>query len=93
MYCKKKGEQELSLLEQIEERRLRGELRKEVERREELELLAKAGEVLISEQKESMLKDKGRKAVFRRAWQEQIHVKQQEKQINDELLRFGSNAQ
>ena len=44
--------------------------KKEIERREDLLLLAKAGEVMVGEHEEWQMKDKGRKDVFRRAWLE-----------------------
>lgn len=61
--------------------------KKEQERLEELQMLARAGEVMIGEHEEAEAKHKGRKEVFRRAWLEQMDIKRQEKQINDELLR------
>lgn len=43
---------------------------------------------MLGENEESAMKDKGRKDVFRRTWLEQMNVKRQEMQINDELLRL-----
>jgi len=44
--------------------------RREIERREELQMLAKAGEVMFGESEENNMKYEGRKEVFRRAWKE-----------------------
>ena len=42
---------------------------------------------MIEENDEYSAKDKGRKDLFRRTWLEQINVKKQDNDINDELLR------
>ena len=57
-------------------------------RREALQQLARAGEVMLEEHQEWREKDKGKKDLFARTWIEQDHVKKQEKIINDELLRL-----
>ena len=62
--------------------------KKEVERREDLQHIARAGEVMYEEHKENSAKDKGRKELFKKTWLMQDEVKRQEKQINDELLRL-----
>ena len=54
-------------------------------------MLAKAGEVMVGEADENATKEKGRKEVFKRTWLEQIDIKNQDKQINDELLRLPLN--
>ncbi len=51
-------------------------------------MLAKAGEVMLEEHQEWKEKDKGNKDLYRRTWVQQKEIKEQEKQINDELLRF-----
>lgn len=63
--------------------------RRQMDRREEEAMLTRAQEVMLGEQEETNLKDQGRKEVFRRAWKEQSDVKNQERQINDELLRVA----
>jgi hypothetical protein len=42
---------------------------------------------MIEENDEYSAKDKGRKDLFRRTWLEQMNVKRQKNDINDELLR------
>ena len=57
-------------------------------RREDLQQLARAGEVMLEEHQEWREKDKGKKELFARTWIEQDQIKKQEKTINDELLRL-----
>ena len=61
---------------------------RDADRREDLQMLAKAGEVLYGENEESAVKEKGKKAILKRAWLQQMEIKRQEKEINDELLRL-----
>jgi hypothetical protein len=83
-FTKKREQQNKAFMEntlrgQIHENVNRKNTRKEIDRREDLLMLAKAGEVMIGENEESAIKDQGRKEVFKRVWLEQIDVKNQEK--------------
>jgi hypothetical protein len=49
--------------------------KKEVERREDLQHIARAGEVMYEEHKENSAKDKGRKELFKKTWLMQGEVK------------------
>ena len=62
-------------------------------RREDLQQLARAGEVMLEEHQEWREKDKGKKDLFARTWIEQDKIKKQEKTINDELLRLPEQRQ
>lgn len=70
-----KGNLDTNLKGQIGENTEKSNKRREIERREELQMLAKAGEVMIGETEENNLKDQCRKEVFRRAWKEQIDIR------------------
>lgn len=76
-----------TLQRQISENKSNTNTRKEYMRREELQQLAKAGEVMFEEHMENSSKDKGRKELFKKTWLMQSEVKRQEREINDELLR------
>lgn len=62
-------------------------IQKEKERVEELQGLAAAGQVMMSEREEFEGKERMQKVLYKKAWEEQMKIKKQARIINDELLK------
>lgn len=59
---------------------------KEFDRIEDLKNLATSAEVMFYEREDKTLKDQNQKQLYKKAWMEQMKIKQQERLIKNELL-------
>eukprot|EP00347_Sterkiella_histriomuscorum_P008443 403345075 len=82
----RKQQIEKELKQQMQSKSEKKRTQQDIERIEELQNLAAASQVLINERQDQVEKEKQQKQIYRKAWQQQMRIKDHEKLLYNELL-------